>query len=219
MSRFEKLASERDVVERLEQLQEEGVMDDEITVISRQKLEFAYLKFRDVNFKDAEGTTWDKFTSMFSDADPKDKVLADFDITESEREHFKDALERDEILLLKEPYGGHEEGYTENETPGFHETQQQDAQGLESKAARDERLDAQSDIPRRQLDPSYDYPSSRGRTVEQDEDVTLKDTADDKEYGYGERADARKKRPSDRPHLDESEYDYTKRPDETYGYK
>ncbi|CAM4364505.1 general stress protein [Lacicoccus alkaliphilus] len=219
MSRFEKLASEKDVVERLEQLQEEGVRDDEITVISGQKLEFAYLKFRDVNFKDAEGTTWDKFTSMFSDADPKDKVLADFDITESEKEHFKDALDRDEILLLKEPYGVQEEGHAGNETRDFHETQQQDAQGLESKAARDERMDAQSDIPRRQRDPSYDYPSSRGRAVEQDDDVTLKDTADDREYGYGARADEQKKRPSDRHHLDDSEYGYTKRPDETYGYK
>ncbi len=206
MSRFEKFAAERDVIERIEQLRADGFRDDEITVISNRKLEYAYLKYRDVNFKAAEGNTWDKFVSMFSNDDPKDRVLGEFDITDSERAHFKDALDRDEILLLKAGYGVPEEGYVRNETREHHETQQQDAQGLETEAAREERMEIQKEMRRRYMDASYDYPKSAGRTVEQDDHITLKDTTDGKEYGYPSNVEA-------------SEYGYTKRPGKEYGYK
>lgn len=280
MSRFEKFAAERDVMERIEQLRTDGFKDEEITVISKQKLEYAYLKFRDVNFKNSEGTTWDKFVSMFSDDDPVDKVLREFDITDSEREHFKDALERKEILLLKNTYGFREEGHVQSATPEFHETQQQDAQGLETEAEQNTRMDAQKVTPKPQSNYSYNQQSgysydhgtesehdrlhtaedddrfdslhsskasSRGAggsapvgptyeeqadramreditldaerdPVEQDEDITLKDTdtARSNEYGYGSKTNVRDKKPLD---FDKNEYSYDKKPGKDYNYK
>src|SRR5690625_5021566 len=216
MSRFEKFAAERDVIKRIEQLRADGFQDDEITVISRHKLEYAYLKYRDVNFKDAEGTTWDKFMSMFSNDDPEDKVLGDFDITDSEREHFKEALGRGEILLLKDKYGVNEEGYVRNETRDFHETQHQDAQSLEEGAMRDERLDIQKEMRRRYDDASYDYPDRAGAAA-RDGKTAVYNKVDDKEYGYSQTPYKQKDRRHGR--IDDPEYGYTKRPGNEYGYK
>lgn len=143
MSRFEKFATEQDLMKRIEQLRTEGFEEADITVISSQQLESAYLKYKSINFKNSEGTTWDKFISMFSDDDPKDKVLGGFDITDSEKEHFKYALDRQEILLLKEDHMADEDKYVQNEPREYHETQQQDAQAMETEAAQNERLDAQ----------------------------------------------------------------------------
>ncbi|SOC43833.1 general stress protein [Salinicoccus kekensis] len=214
MSRFEKFAAERDVIERIEALRADGYRDDEITVISKQKLEYAYMKFRDVNFRDSEGTTWDKFLSMFSDGGPEDKVLGDLDITDTEKEHFKEALDRGEILLLKDEYGVREEGYVRNETRDFHETQRQDAQGLESEAMQDERLEIQKEMRRRYDDSSYSYPDA-SHAAEDRTSGSLK--VDDGEYGYSKEPYKQKDRRYGK--LDENEYSYTKRPGNEYGYE
>src|SRR5690625_4604139 len=139
MSSYEKFATEQDVMERIEQLRAEGFEEADITVISSQKLESAYLKYTSVNFKNSEGTTWDKFVSMFSDDDPKDKVLGAFDITDSEKEHFKHALDREEILLLKEGHAAGEESYVQKEPREYHETQQQDTQAMEDERSEERR--------------------------------------------------------------------------------
>lgn len=238
MSRFEKFATEQDVMERIEQLRSEGFEEPEITVISSPKLENAYLKYRSVNFKNSEGTTWDKFVSMFSDDDPKDKVLGAFDITDSEKEHFKYALDRQEILLLKENHMADEERYVQNEPREYHEPQQQDAQAMETEVEQNERLDARNTATETTVRYSYEHDSdeesdrlhtedeedrfnslhsskastkgaggsraggptyeeeadraikdditldSERENVEDDNDITLKDTEDNDEYDY-----------------------------------
>lgn len=173
MSRFEKFATEQDVMERIEQLRTEGFEESDITVISSQKLEDAYLKYRSVNFKNSEGTTWDKFISMFSDDDPKDKVLGAFDITDSEKEHFKHALDRREILLLKENRAVDEKRDVQNEPREYHETQQQDTQAMETEAAQNERLDARNTATGAAGGYSYDHgsdaESDRLHTADEDD--------------------------------------------------
>src|SRR5699024_12360440 len=84
MSRFEKFATEQDVMERIEQLRTDGLEEADITVISSQKRENAYLKYRHLNFKHSEGTTRDKIDSMFSDDETKDKGMSALDITNRE---------------------------------------------------------------------------------------------------------------------------------------
>lgn len=238
MSRFEKFATEQDVMERIEQLRSEGFEEPEITVISSQKLETSYLKYKSVNFKNSEGTTWDKFVSMFSDDDPKDKVLGEFDITDSEKEHFKYALDRQEILLLKEDHMADEERYVQSEPREYHEPQQQDAQAMETEVEQNERLDARNTATETTVRYSYEHDSdeesdrlhtedeedrfnslhsskastksaggsraggptyeeeadraikdditldSERENVEDDNDITLKDTEDNDEYDY-----------------------------------
>lgn len=169
MSRFEKFATEQDLMERIEQLRKDGFEETDITVISSQKLENAYLKFRSINFKHSEGTTWDKFVSMFSDDDPKDKVLGAFDITDSEKEHFKHALDRQEILLLKESH----KTDAQDESRQYHETQQQDTQAMETEAAENERIDAHTTATesagRHSYDHGSDTESDRLHTADEDD--------------------------------------------------
>lgn|SRR5699024_3089205 len=217
MSRFEKFATEQDVMERIEQLRAEGFEEADITVISSQKLESAYLKYTSVNFKNSEGTTWDKFVSMFSDDDPKDKVLGAFDITDSEKEHFKYALYKEEILLLKEGHAVNDERYVQEEPREYHETQQQDMQAMETEAEQNERLDArntatEASVRNRTDDPYEDEPEdavrhasvrgSKGVDIEDDNDITLKDTENEEKK-------------NDAPLKDE--YDYNSR--QEYDYK
>lgn len=216
MSRFEKFATEQDVMERIEQLRADGFEETDITVISNQKLEDAYLKYRSVNFKNSEGTTWDKFVSMFSYDDPKDKVLGGFDITDSEKEHFKDALDRQEILLLKEGHSAGE-GYVQNEPREYHETQQQDAQAMESEAAQNERLDARNRAAKTSGTYSYENgPDSERENIEDDNDITLKDTESDDEYNYQPANDGSHKKKADNS-TGKTEYDYNS--DKDYDYK
>lgn len=208
MSRFEKFAAEHDLMKRIEQLRTEGFEENEITVISKQKLEDAYLKYRSVNFKNSEGTTWDKFVSMFSDDDPKDKVLGGFDITDSEKEHFKYALDRKEILLLKEDHAADEDGYVQEEAREYHETQQQDAQAMEAQAAQNERLDAQNRAAEVSGAYSSDYgPASKSKDIEADNDITLKDTENGHEYDYRSVNDDNQIKKAADPAV-KSEYDY-----------
>ena len=263
MSRFEKFATEQDVMERIEQLRTDGLEEADITVISSQKLENAYLKYRHLNFKHSEGTTWDKFVSMFSDDDPKDKVLGALDITDSEKEHFKHALDREEILLLKEGHAAGEESYVQNEPREYHETQQQDTQAMEDEAAQNERLDARNTATESTGSYSYDYGpdqesdtlhaadevgrfdslhsskasiksadgsraggpayeeeadrairsditlDSERQVIEDDNDITLKDTENDDENNVSD-----KEKPDDVPA--KSEYDYNSDKDNNY---
>lgn len=121
MSRFEKFENEFDLTTRLEQLRTDGVNDPSITVISKESLQDESLKYTDVNFKNAEGTAWDKFISIFSDNDPVDKVFSDIDMSDAEQEDLKNALENGDILLLVDSFGMQDEGVTEDvqETYGY----------------------------------------------------------------------------------------------------
>ncbi|MCD2137811.1 DUF2382 domain-containing protein [Salinicoccus halitifaciens] len=99
MSKIEKFKSEQELVGRIEQLRAEGVRDDEITVFSKDSLENTSLNYTDVNFKDAEGSAWDKFAAFFTSEEPEERVMKDLNLSESEQQEYINAMQAGDILL------------------------------------------------------------------------------------------------------------------------
>lgn len=99
MSKMEKFKSEQELVGRIEQLRADGVRDDEITVFSKDSLENTSLNYTEVNFKDAEGSAWDKFAAFFTSEEPEERVMKDMNLSESEQQEYINAMQAGDILL------------------------------------------------------------------------------------------------------------------------
>ena len=99
MSKMEKFKSEQELVGRIEQLRADGVRDDEITIFSKDSLENTSLNYTDVNFKDAEGSAWDKFAAFFTSEEPEERVMKDMNLSESEQQEYINAMQAGDILL------------------------------------------------------------------------------------------------------------------------
>lgn len=99
MSKIEKFKSEQELVGRIEQLRADGVRDEDISVFSRDSLENTSLNYTDVNFKNAEGSAWDKFAAFFTSEEPEERVMKDLNLSESEREEYVSAMQDGDILL------------------------------------------------------------------------------------------------------------------------
>lgn len=99
MGQFENFKSEQELVGRIEKLRADGVHDNDITVFSKEALEGTSLNYTGVNFKNADGSAWDKFVSLFTSAAPEERALADLDLNESEKEDYITSLQAGDILL------------------------------------------------------------------------------------------------------------------------
>lgn len=99
MSRIENYVTENDALTRIEDLRAEGVADRDITVLSRQPVDKNFFDSSEINFKDSEGSAWDKFVSFFSADEPEEKVLNDLGLSESEQVEYKNSLNAGEVLV------------------------------------------------------------------------------------------------------------------------
>ena len=99
MSRIENYVTENDALTRVEELRNEGIADSNITVLSQQPIQNDAFANSEVNFRDAEGSAWDKFVSFFSADDPEEKVLNDLGLSESEQVQYRNSLNAGEFLV------------------------------------------------------------------------------------------------------------------------
>lgn len=99
MGQFESFKSEQELVGRIERLRADGVHDNDITVFSKESLEGTSLNYTGVNFKNADGSPWDKFVSLFTSEEPEERALADLDLNDSEKEDYITSLQAGDILL------------------------------------------------------------------------------------------------------------------------
>ncbi len=99
MGQFESFKSEQELVGRIERLRADGVHDNDITVFSKEALEGTSLNYTGVNFKNADGSPWDRFVSLFTSEAPEERALADLELNESEKEDYITSLQAGDILL------------------------------------------------------------------------------------------------------------------------
>ncbi len=99
MRKIETFANEEEVNGRIEQLKAEGINEEDITVVSKKALAGSETGYTGVNFRNSEGSTWDKIVSWFSGENPEERVMTDLDVNNKEEEQYKGALDRGEILL------------------------------------------------------------------------------------------------------------------------
>lgn len=105
MPRIETYDDEKELLRTIEQLKTDGIQEESITVVSRDPLEKSSFEYTNVNIKSAEGTAWDKIVSFFSSGDSEERVIANLDLNEQEKQKFKNELDNGKILLYVKDNG------------------------------------------------------------------------------------------------------------------
>lgn len=100
MRKFERLNSEQEVLNHLEDLVSQGVNENDVKVVSKYRIEEVSARFPDVDFKDSEGGIMDKIAALFSDEEPEDKMLNSMELTHEEREECRQAIDQGQFIVF-----------------------------------------------------------------------------------------------------------------------
>lgn len=99
MGKIEKFSSESDLLQRIDQLKEEGVGESDLQVISEDRLDDNSLDYTDVKVKNSRGSFSDKITALFSGESAEERVLSSLNVPEEELDGYKQELNNGKILL------------------------------------------------------------------------------------------------------------------------
>ena len=99
MGKIEKFSNESDLLQRIDQLKEEGVGESDLQVISEDKLDDNTLDYTDVKVKNSRGSFSDKITALFSGESAEERVLSSLNVPEEELDGYKQELNNGKILL------------------------------------------------------------------------------------------------------------------------
>lgn len=99
MGKIEKFSNESDLLQRIDQLKEEGVGESDLQVISEDKLDDNSLDYTDVKVKNSRGSFSDKITALFSGESAEERVLSSLNVPEEELDSYKQELNNGKILL------------------------------------------------------------------------------------------------------------------------
>lgn len=99
MGKIEKFSSESDLLQRIDQLKEDGVGESDLQVISEDKLDDNSLDYTDVKVKNSRGSFSDKITALFSGESAEERVLSSLNVPEEELDSYKQELNNGKILL------------------------------------------------------------------------------------------------------------------------
>lgn len=100
MKKFERLNSEQEVLNHLENLVSQGVNENDVKVVSKYRIEEISARFPDVDFKDSEGGIMDKIAALFSDEEPEDKMLNSMALTHEEKEECRQAIDQGQFIVF-----------------------------------------------------------------------------------------------------------------------
>ncbi|MBO3063736.1 DUF2382 domain-containing protein [Mammaliicoccus fleurettii] len=99
MGKIEKFNNESDLLQRIDELKQEGVGESDLQVISEDKLEDNSLDYTDVKVKSSRGSFSDKITALFSGESSEERVLSSVHVPEEKLDEYKADLNNGKILL------------------------------------------------------------------------------------------------------------------------
>lgn len=101
MSQFEVFNDEEQLFRRIDQLRIDDVKDEDITVVSDDRLDnHSIIYYTSVNFKKSQGTLWDRFASKFGDDDAGTRVTEQLNLSGVDKVKYDKALDEGSILLF-----------------------------------------------------------------------------------------------------------------------
>ncbi len=101
MSQFEVFNDEEQLFRRIDQLRIDDIKDEDITVVSDDKLDnHSIIYYTSVNFKKSHGTLWDRFASKFGDDDAGTRVMDQLNLSGDDKVKYDKALDEGSILLF-----------------------------------------------------------------------------------------------------------------------
>lgn len=86
--------------DKIYELRADGVTDDNMTVVAKDRLDANVLRYTRVPFRKATGTMWDKVAAKFLDEDSKQRVAEQLNLTGGENAEYRRALDDGQIILL-----------------------------------------------------------------------------------------------------------------------
>ncbi|PNZ38944.1 DUF2382 domain-containing protein [Mammaliicoccus vitulinus] len=99
MGKIEKFNNESELLQRIDQLKQEGAGESDLQVISEEKLEDNSLDYTDVKVKNSRGSFSDKITALFSGESAEERVLSSLKVPEEQLDKYKADLSNGKILL------------------------------------------------------------------------------------------------------------------------
>ncbi|MEB8067503.1 DUF2382 domain-containing protein [Mammaliicoccus fleurettii] len=99
MGKIEKFNNESDLLQRIDELKQEGAGESDLQVISEDKLEDNSLDYTDVKVKSSRGSFSDKITALFSGESSEERVLSSVHVPEEKLDEYKADLNNGKILL------------------------------------------------------------------------------------------------------------------------
>ncbi len=99
MGRIESFSTEKVLMDRVDQLISDGIAEDRLTVISKYGLEETSTRFAGLNHKTTDNDTWDRIVSWFQGEETEDQVMDKLELTERERDEYRNHLEAGRMLL------------------------------------------------------------------------------------------------------------------------
>ncbi|GGI42813.1 DUF2382 domain-containing protein [Mammaliicoccus stepanovicii] len=99
MGKIEKFNNESDLLQRIDQLKQEGANEGDLQVISEHKLDDNSLDYTDVKFKNSRGSFSDKITALFSGESAEERVLSGLNVPDEKLEEYRNDLNEGKILL------------------------------------------------------------------------------------------------------------------------
>ncbi|MDT3995429.1 DUF2382 domain-containing protein [Mammaliicoccus fleurettii] len=99
MGKIEKFNNESDLLQRIDELKQEGAGESDLQVISEDKLEDNSLDYTDVKVKSSRGSFSDKITALFSGESSEERVLSSVHVPEERLDEYKADLNNGKILL------------------------------------------------------------------------------------------------------------------------
>ena len=100
MTTIEIYSNTNELSDKIYSLRAEGVKDNNMTVVAKDRFDAAFLRYTRVPFKKADGTMWDKVAAKFLDENSKERVAEQLNLTEEDHSKFRNAVDNGDILLL-----------------------------------------------------------------------------------------------------------------------
>src|SRR5699024_4197229 len=99
MTTIKKYSNINDLSDKIYQLGEEDVKDTDMMVVSKDRLQATFFRYKNVGFKKANGNMWDTVAAKFSDENREERVLNQSKDVDLNQQDYKDSIDNGEILL------------------------------------------------------------------------------------------------------------------------
>lgn len=109
--------------DKIYELRADGVKDENMTVVAKDRLDANVLRYTRVPFRKATGTMWDKIAAKFLDENSEQRVTEQLNLTGEDNAEYRKAIDEGQIILLVR--SKNEVVDAVEETSGSFETQDQ----------------------------------------------------------------------------------------------
>ncbi|ARJ50955.1 general stress protein [Staphylococcus lutrae] len=100
IEKYEVKRTEEEAIQYVDQLLNEGIPENEILILSKDKLKTDRFNHSQIQSKSTTGTVSDKFLRFFIGEDAEEAALAKYEFSEEEKEDLKQDITNNKIVVM-----------------------------------------------------------------------------------------------------------------------